>query len=63
NPDPNQGHLVVAATPGGEARVKTYRRDGDSVVLVPANAAYEPMVFAADEVQLYGRVVTVMRKL
>lgn len=62
-PDANQGDVVVAGIPGGEATVKTYRRDGDSVVLVPANAAYEPMVFAADEVQLYGRVVTVMRKL
>ena len=62
-PDANQGDVVVAGIPGGEATVKTYRRDGDSVVLVPANAAYEPMVFAPDEVQLYGRVVTVMRKL
>lgn len=62
-PDANQGDVVVAGIPGGEATVKTYRRDGESVVLVPANAAYEPMVFAADEVQLYGRVVTVMRKL
>ena len=62
-PDANQGDIVVAGIPGGEATVKTYRRDGDSVVLVPANAAYEPMVFGADEVQLYGRVVTVMRKL
>lgn len=62
-PDANQGDIVVAGIPGGEATVKTYRRDGDSVVLVPANAAYEPMVFTPDEVQLYGRVVTVMRKL
>ena len=62
-PDANQGDVVVAGIPGGEATVKTYRRDGDSVVLVPANAAYEPLVFAPDEVQLYGRVVTVMRKL
>ena len=62
-PDANQGDVVVAGIPGGEATVKTYRRDGGSVVLVPANAAYEPMVFAPDEVQLYGRVVTVMRKL
>ncbi len=62
-PDADQGDLVVAGIPGGEATVKTYKRDGDSVVLLPANAAYEPMVFDPDEVQLYGRVVTVMRKL
>ena len=29
----------------------------------PANATLEPMVFAADEVELYGQVVTVMRRL
>lgn len=62
-PDANQGEMVVAGIPGGEATVKTYKRDGDQVVLVPANAAYEPMVFAPDEVTLYGKVVTVMRKV
>ena len=29
-PDANQGDVVVAGIPGGEATVKTYRRDGDS---------------------------------
>ena len=62
-PEANQGEMVVAGIPGGEATVKTYKRDGDQVVLVPANAAYEPMVFSPDEVTLYGKVVTVMRKV
>ncbi|MCB1014148.1 MAG: transcriptional repressor LexA, partial [Acidimicrobiales bacterium] len=62
-PDANAGELVVAGIPGGEATVKTYRREGDSVVLVPANAAYEPMRYPADEVVLFGKVVTVMRKV
>ena len=62
-PDANQGEMVVAGIPGGEATVKTYKRDGDQVVLVPANAAYEPMVFEPDEITLYGKVVTVMRKV
>ncbi|MBL8776257.1 MAG: transcriptional repressor LexA [Acidimicrobiales bacterium] len=62
-PEANQGEMVVAGIPGGEATVKTYKRDGDQVVLVPANAAYEPMVFAPDEITLYGKVVTVMRKV
>ncbi len=62
-PEANQGEMVVAGIPGGEATVKTYKREGDQVVLVPANAAYEPMVFSPDEVTLYGKVVTVMRKV
>ncbi len=62
-PEANQGEMVVAGIPGGEATVKTYKRDGEQVVLVPANAAYEPMVFSPDEVTLYGKVVTVMRKV
>jgi len=33
------------------------------VVLVPANPALEPMTFRDDEVEIYGRAVTVMRRL
>ena len=33
-------------------------------MLTPANAAYEPMVFdQADEVTIFGKVVTVVRQL
>jgi repressor LexA len=59
----NKGDLIVAGIPGGEATVKTYTRQGDAVVLVPANPAYEPMTFSPDEVSIYGKVVTVMRKV
>jgi repressor LexA len=59
---PNNGDIVVAGIPGGEATVKTYTRSGAEVTLTPANATMEPMVFGADEVQIYGRVVTVMRR-
>ena len=57
------GEVVVAGIPGEEATVKTYQRRGDTIVLEPANAALEPMVFPADEVRVYGRVVTVLRRL
>ena len=59
----NNGDVVVAGIPGDEATVKTYRPDGAEVVLVPANPTMEPMRFSADEVSIYGRVVTVMRRL
>lgn len=59
---PNNGDIVVAGIPGGEATVKTYSRAGADVTLTPANPTMEPMTFRADEVAIYGRVVTVMRR-
>jgi repressor LexA len=57
------GDVVVAGLPGEEATVKTYRARGARVTLVPANARLEPMVFDADQVTVYGKVVTVLRRL
>ncbi len=57
------GEIVVAGIPGEEATVKTYQRSGASVTLVPANERLSPMVFDADDVTVFGRVVTVMRRL
>ena len=62
-PDANTGDVVAAGIPGGEATVKTYSRRGDSVVLLPANQDWEPMVFSPDEVTIFGKVVTVLRRL
>jgi repressor LexA len=58
-----KGEIVVAGIPGEEATVKTYSRRGDKVVLLPSNARLEPMVFEPDEVEIFGRVVTVLRRL
>jgi repressor LexA len=57
------GEIVVAGIPGEEATVKTYRRNADKITLVPSNDRLAPMVFDADEVTVFGRVVTVMRRL
>lgn len=59
----SNGDIVVAGIPGDEATVKTFRRNGNSIVLQPANEALAPMVFSPEDVRIYGRVVTVMRKL
>jgi repressor LexA len=58
-----QHDLVVAGIPGEEATVKTFTRAGDKVVLIPANDEYEPMTFDPEEVTIFGKVVTVLRKL
>jgi repressor LexA len=58
-----KGDVVVAGIPGEEATVKTYSRKGGKVVLTPANSRLEPMVFDPDEVEVFGKVVTVLRRL
>jgi repressor LexA len=62
-PDADDGDVIVAGIPGEEATVKTLRRRKGAVVLVPANERLSEMVYRPDEVQIFGRVVTVMRKL
>ena len=62
-PTADRGDVVVAGIPGEEATVKTYDRKGGKVILVPANDRLSPMEFPADAVQIFGRVVTVMRRL
>jgi repressor LexA len=59
----NKGDIVVAGIPGEEATVKTYARRGGKVVLEPANPRLQPMEFDPQQVQVFGRVVTVLRKL
>lgn len=59
----DKGDIVIAGIPGDEATVKTYTRKGNKVVLVPANPTLSPMEFDPSEVSIYGKVVTVMRKL
>ena len=58
-----QGDIVVAGIPGEEATIKTFTSRDDQVILLPANEALEPMTFAADEVAVFGKVVTVLRRL
>ena len=53
----------MAGIPGEEATVKTYSRKGAKVVLIPANAQLEPMTFDPAEVTIFGKVVTVLRRL
>jgi len=59
----DKGDVVVAGIPGGEATVKTYSRRGAKILLTPSNPTMVPMTFTPDEVDLYGKVVTVLRRL
>ncbi len=57
------GDTVVAGIPGDEATVKTFLRRKNKIVLRPENADLEEMVFDPADIQIFGKVVTVMRRL
>jgi repressor LexA len=52
---------IVAAMIDGEVTVKTFKRSGDQVWLMPHNATYTPI--PGDEAVILGRVVAVIRKV
>jgi repressor LexA len=58
-----KGDIVIAGIPGEEGTVKTFNRRGDKVVLEPANERLKPLVFDPSDVTIFGRVVTVMRRV
>lgn len=59
----DNGDIVVAGIPGEEGTVKTFTRKGDKITLVPSNKTMTPIVLSPDEVTIFGRVVTVLRRL
>jgi repressor LexA len=62
-PSVTNGDIVVAGIPGEEATVKTFQKRGSTITLLPANERLEPMVFPSDQVEVFGKVVTVLRRL
>jgi repressor LexA len=62
-PEVERGDIVAAGLPDGDATVKLYSRRGRKVVLKPANPDYEPLEHDAADVTVYGKVVTVLRRL
>jgi repressor LexA len=57
-----KGEIIVAGIPGDEATVKTFSRQGDKIVLLPANSLMDPIVLDPEDVTVYGKVVTVLRR-
>jgi repressor LexA len=52
---------IVAAMIDGEATVKTFKRTGNQVWLMPHNPAFDPI--PGDDAAVLGKVVTVIRKI
>jgi len=61
--DADVGEIVVAGIPGEEATVKRLKAKGVNVVLEPSNEAMDDLVFDAGEVAIYGKVLSVLRRL
>lgn len=59
----DNGDIVVAGIPGDEATVKRFSKRGSTVTLTPANPTMQPIVLDASEVSVFGRLVTVLRRL
>ena len=59
----HDGDIVVALVGGNETTLKRYyRENGGTVRLQPANAALKPILVAARDVEIQGRLLAVLRK-
>ena len=56
------GEIVVALVNNEEATLKYLHKDGGLVRLDPANASYEPQVYAPDQVQVQGKLAGLLRR-
>lgn len=59
-PEAHSGE-IVAAMIGDEATVKTFKRRDNKIELLPANPLYDPI--PAENAEILGRVVAVMRRI
>mgnify|MGYP003335328617 CR=1 FL=1 len=58
----DNGEMVIALLRGTDVTLKKFYRDNGRIRLQPANATMQPLVYDADQVQVQGIVVGVMRK-
>jgi repressor LexA len=58
-----EGDIVVALVGGSETTLKRfYREPGNMIRLQPANAALKPILVRAEDVEIQGRLLAVLRK-
>ena len=56
------GEIVVALVRGEEATLKYLRREDGMIRLDPANGAYEPQIYRANEVKVQGKLAGLLRR-
>jgi DNA polymerase V len=61
--EPRNGQIIVALVEGA-ATVKTFRKDGEGITLVPENERYAPIkILPATDFQILGVVTNVIRQV
>lgn len=58
----SSGEIVVALVEGEEATLKRLRKKGGSIALEPANRNYETKIYGADQVDVQGKLVGLIRQ-
>jgi repressor LexA len=58
----SSGEIVVALVEGEEATLKRLRKKGGSIALEPANRNYETKIYGADQVEVQGKLVGLIRQ-
>ncbi len=56
------GEIVVALVRNEEATLKYLRKNGPNIQLDPANVAYEPQIYPAEEVAIQGTLAGLLRR-
>ena len=59
---PHEGETVVALIRREEATLKRFYRDGGKVRLVPANPSHRTQEFPAEDVEIQGVVIGLLRR-
>ena len=66
-PEPNfdavKNGAIVAARVGTQTTLKYFYRQGNKVILQPANSAYDPTLVEADQVEVQGVYMELVRRL
>jgi len=58
----DNGEMVIALLGGSDVTLKKFYRENSHVRLQPANPVMQPIVVAADQVQVQGVVIGVLRR-
>lgn len=60
----NNGEMVAAwLKDREETTLKYFYREGNKVRLQPANGNYDPIIVPADQVDIQGKVIAIVRQL
>ena len=62
-PTAANGEIIVAGIPGNEATIKYFKSTRNKITLSPANERLQPIEYDPADISVYGKVVTVLRRL